>query len=158
MISEELGTDKVVHKDFPTNLNKLMAWDGSLDKEVTIPIERNDFTLEVKVSAMTDEQQNEYERQCTSVVKGRRGGRNEKEIDESKLIKIYLLHHIVDPDLKDSELQAKFNVDDLTHPQSIVTKIFLPGELQKIARLMLKISGFDNLDDVDELIENLVKG
>lgn len=157
MNEQKLGTDKIVDI-MPTNLKKLMEWDGNLDKEVVIPIERTDFVLEVKVSAMTDEQQNEYERQCTSVVRGRRGGRNEKEIDENKLIKIYLLNHIVDPDLKDSELQAKFNADDLIHPESVVTKIFLPGELQKIARLMLKLSGFDNLDDVDELIENLTSG
>ena len=151
MVEEVMGTDNGI----PTNLDTLMKWDGNLEKEVIIPIEREDFTLQVRVNAMSEEQQEKYEKQSTSV-RGR-GNSRIREVDETKVLKLYILNHVIDPDLNNSDLQAKFNPNNSMHPEDIVAKLFLPGELQKIGRLVLRLSGFDNSDEVDEQIANLMK-
>ena len=104
---------------------------------------------------MSDDQQNEYEEQCAEWTSRR--GTPTKTVDEMKLIKLYVLHHVADPNLMDPELQVKFNPNNAMKPEAIISKIFLPGELMKIGRLVLKLSGFDDLADVDNQIENLIR-
>lgn len=148
-MTEEQGTIN----NIPTNLNKLMEWDGNLEEERTITLERSGFNLEITVSSMSSEQQEQYEDEASGWI-SQRGGRV-KDTDEAKLMRLYLYNHVVDPDLKNPELQSKFNAGN--KPEMIVSKIFKAGELQKVGRLILKLSGFDNVDEVDAQIENLMK-
>jgi len=140
----------------PSNLNQLMKWDGNLNQDASIVIERpGGFKMTVVCTSMSDDQQNEYEEQCAEWTSRR--GTPTKTVDEIKLIKLYVLNHVADPDLNDPELQGKFNPNNAMRPEIIISKIFLPGELMKIGRLILKLSGFDDLADVDNQIENLIR-
>ena len=47
---------------------------------------------------------------------------------------------VVEPDLKNGELQKVYGVVD---PPDIVTAIFLPGEVNKIANKLFDLAGFD---------------
>jgi len=47
---------------------------------------------------------------------------------------------VVEPNLKDKELQKAFKASE---PFDVVTEIFLPGEVSKIAGHLLKLAGFE---------------
>ena len=52
----------------------------------------------------------------------------------------YIVYNcIIEPNLRDAELQKVYGVAE---PMDIVTAVFLPGELTKIANKLLDLSGF----------------
>lgn len=64
----------------------------------------------------------------------------------------YLVYNsIVEPNLKDSELQANF---ELETPMHIVEKIFTPGEITSLALELIKLAGYNDSVKLVEDIKN----
>lgn len=53
--------------------------------------------------------------------------------------KYVVYNSLVQPNLKDSELQQAYGVTD---PMDIVTAIFLPGEIAKMGNMLFDLAGF----------------
>ncbi|WP_274363712.1 phage tail assembly chaperone [Paenibacillus thermotolerans] len=62
-------------------------------------------------------------------------------------------HCVVEPDLKNKELQTQF---ECTEPTDIVDMIFEPGEVSEISNFILQLSGFGgkSVKKVDEELKN----
>ena len=138
-----------------TSLDFLLGWDGNLSQKIELPIERHGKPfITVTLSSMTGEEQTKYEKQATSHVRTRTGV--ETELDEVKLVKLHILNHVIDPNLKDPQLLSKFGCD-VNNPIPIVDKVFLPGEQVKIASAILRLSGFSNINEMDDELANLLE-
>lgn len=71
------------------------------------------------------------------------------EMDSEYESNKYFVYEIVqEPNLKDSQLQDEFGVED---PVDIVEEIFEPGEIVDIAKAGMKFAGFGTIQVVEEL-------
>ena len=136
------------------NLNKLLDWDGDLDTQLDLKFDRDGFTLGVKIQSMSSTLNRQIEAKCTDIINKR--GRISREVDDRKYLLMQIYECVVDPNLKDQQLQAKFNADRLGSPYTIVENIFKMGEQIKIAVAIQKLSGFDDIDEVESEISNLL--
>jgi hypothetical protein len=84
----------------------------------------------------------------------RRGGNKQRELDNRKLSKLLVAEGLVSPDLSQGsndfkQLAEKYGVMDA---ESLVGKMFLPGEVDQIAEKVLILSGYD--DDLETIAGN----
>jgi translation initiation factor 1 (eIF-1/SUI1) len=64
---------------------------------------------------------------------------------------LLVLEGVVEPNLKDQELQKHFGAST---PKDLAEILFQGGAMAKIADLISKVSGFDNDDEEEEEIKN----
>lgn len=74
--------------------------------------------------------------------------KGEREIDGQMLNAAVIAKGCVDPDFADKSLIAHYGASDAV---DCVSKALLPGEIAKVLTAIMKLSGFD---DEDELIED----
>ncbi|RCX22960.1 XkdN-like tail assembly chaperone [Fontibacillus phaseoli] len=74
--------------------------------------------------------------------------KGEKELDGQLFNAVLIAKGCVDPDFSDKALIAHYGATDAA---DCVTKALLPGEIAKVLTAIMKISGFD---DEEELIED----
>ena len=76
------------------------------------------------------------------------------KIDERKAEMDLIVHGVVEPDFRDSRLLEKFHVQD---PAEIVKAIFLPGEIVKISKKIVELSGIDEEQNSQANIDKEIK-
>ena len=75
-------------------------------------------------------------------------------IDNHQFLRKMIFQSVVDPDLRNAELQAKFKP---AMPYLIVNQIFKSGELIQLMKLINRLSGFKDDVESDNEIENLLR-
>lgn len=74
------------------------------------------------------------------------------DMEDSEQADVYLVYNcVVEPDLKNKELQEAFKV---VEPDEIVTKIFEPGEITNISKECLVLAGYSNSVEVVSDLKN----
>lgn len=91
----------------------------------------------VKVKALSGRQIQRVEELAT--VKGKRN-----DFDASLLVCVY---GVTSPDLNNEDLKAKFGA---ASPKDLVENLFRPGEVAKIGKAIMKLSG-SGMDDEEEI-------
>ena len=72
-------------------------------------------------------------------------------IDLYKLQFRTIVEGVQEPNLKDKDLMAHFNVKT---PIDLVNKLFIPGEISDISAQITSLCGFESQKDVDEQVKN----
>lgn len=122
-----------------TGLEALLGATLDVQDSVYIPRLKTHFT----VRALDQAELTRAHEQAT--IPTRKG---EKEIDGQMLNAAVIAKGCVDPDFSDKALIAHYGATDAT---DCVTKALLPGEIVKVLGAIMKLSGFD---DEDELIDD----
>lgn len=98
--------------------------------------------LDLTIGSLTDREFKECATQAEVPVPrgpGQRAGA--KETDGNLLQRLIVAKGVVNPDLSDSRLLSKH---ECFLPEELVQKVFLPGEINNIAELILEVSGFND--------------
>ena len=82
-------------------------------------------------------------------VKG--GRRGEKELDGSLLSRRIVVAATVEPDFTSEELCRAYGVLD---PLEVPGKMLLAGEFKKLSEEIMRLSGFDDAEDLEEEAKN----
>ena len=131
------------------NLDFLLEWDGSLEEEATITFPRGEFELKVACKTISSEVYRQIEKSCMQYSK-----LEGETIDNHQFLRKMIFQSVVDPDLRNAELQAKFKP---AMPYLIVNQIFKSGELIQLMKLINRLSGFKDDVESDNEIENLLR-
>ena len=150
------GQDNIVDevqeakKDIVENstLQSLLEWDGSIDiKDVmnlpSLPGGRP--AISITLRSLTSREMDKYRDLATFKGKNRTG-RTIKDVDDDHFQLILLFNAIVEPNLKNASIQSKLNPSG--SPEYIVSRMFLPGEQERMSRRVFEISGFDIDEDI----------
>lgn len=74
------------------------------------------------------------------------------DMDDSEKADVFMVYNcIVEPNMKDQELQKAYGV---VEPDEIITKIFEPGEITSISKQCLILAGYNNSVEVVSDIKN----
>lgn len=95
------------------------------------------------VKPMTEPQLQGYKARCKT-----KKGKNETELDQSKLNMLVISNHVIDPNFSDAELLSHAGC---TTAADFISRKFVVGDVADIAAKILEISGVD--DDINEDIE-----
>ena len=125
-------------------LEALLSADTNITEQVYIKRLDTNFT----VKALNDEAFKEIQEEATIYIG--KGVNQRKEIDESKLNSLVVVKAVVDENgdllFKNTKLLEKFNAKTA---EECVRKALLAGELLKITKVVMDISGFT--DDIEEI-------
>ena len=114
------------------NLDKLLGWDGDLTTYQEVELERNGFNINIKLQSMDSKLNKKIEKDCTEISKNK--GEITRVVNERMYLLKQIFHCIVDPNLQDEKLQAKFNANGFDY--LIVEKIFKVGEQIRLAKII----------------------
>lgn len=120
-----------------TGLDALLGATVEQESQVYIPRLKVEFT----VRAISNEELRKATDQATH-----RTGRGEKKVDERLFNLIVIAKGCADPDFGNRELIEKYDAADAA---DCVAKALLPGEVAKVLKAILDLSGFG---DDEELI------
>ncbi len=122
-------------------LDTLLKWDGNLHVTGKVRIDRLD--IDVRIRAAGIEEMEKYNKASENVTTRR--GVVDRQVDNIKLGRLLVFNCVEDPDLKDSRLQQRHNLENGKERVEtlIVNSLFLPGEMVMLQDEILKLSGFD---------------
>lgn len=80
-------------------------------------------------------------------------GRQTSKVDTNKYLGRLVAASVVEPDLKDSELQASYGV---VGEDNLVRKMLLPGEFAKLLEAVQDLNGYDaeEFDEIKDEVKN----
>lgn len=101
--------------------------------------------LTLTVGSLTDRDFKEISDQSEVAVsrKNRRAGGNapQKETDGNLFLRLVVANGVVDPDFSNAQLLAS---QECFTPDQLVQKLLLPGEIARIAEIIMDLSGFND--------------
>ena len=152
---EETRTNDRINEISSEGLERLLQWDGNLrlEDKVILPHFTKVLGIPVKIRSFSSDEQKYIEDTCVDVTI--RNGQRIREPNYLKMVQKYLWLCIVDPNLKDTRLQVKFNSG--RNEEQIISKLFLPGEQQTLGAAILRLSGHSD-EDVKDLMVGLGGG
>lgn len=117
---------------------------SNITEEIDIP-RLAQAGYKVKISAMTGDQFQEYQKQATAI------GRHKKVAFDGKLFnELVVINHTIDPNFKDANM---IKAAGCTTPAQLMYKVLKAGEIQELSKQISSLSGFD--DDVDSNVEEV---
>lgn len=122
----------------------------------------NEETQEVKlkrfpspfvIKSITEEENDALKRQYTVKVRAKNGAKV-PDMDTNKYMIALILSCIVEPDLKNADLQAFYNTTGSAG--DTLKKMLKPGEYTTLFQAIQDINGFDS-DEMDDLVDEAKK-
>lgn len=101
---------------------------------------------EIRIVSADDERL--IEKKCTNEKRDRRTGTITQIRDDNEYITALAAHGVVFPDLKDKGLQNSWGVSTAV---DLLRKMLTPGELVKLSRAVLQMSGLGDVDMDEDL-------
>ena len=111
--------------------------------------DENGKAVPFRIRAVTQEENDLLVKQSMRLVKG--GRRGEKELDGSLLSRRIVVAATVEPDFTSEELCRAYGVLD---PLEVPGKMLLAGEFKKLSEEIMRLSGFDDAEDLEEEAKN----
>lgn len=111
--------------------------------------DENGKAVPFKIRAVTQEENDLLVKRSMRPVKG--GRRGEKELDGSLLSRRIVVAATVEPDFTSEELCRAYGVLD---PLEVTGKMLLAGEFKKLSEEIMRLSGFDDAEDLEEEAKN----
>ena len=111
--------------------------------------DENGKAVPFKIRAVTQEENDLLVKRSMRPVKG--GRRGEKELDGSLLSPRIVVAATVEPDFTSEELCRAYGVLD---PLEVPGKMLLAGEFKKLSEEIMRLSGFDDAEDLEEEAKN----
>ncbi len=111
--------------------------------------DENGKAVPFKIRAVTQEENDLLVKRSMRPVKG--GRRGEKELDGSLLSRRIVVAATVEPDFTSEELCRAYGVLD---PLEVPGKMLLAGEFKKLSEEIMRLSGFDDAEDLEEEAKN----
>ena len=105
-------------------------------------VDKDGNALKFTIKPMLNEQYLEYQKQCLEV-KGKKVDFNTKRFNN-----LVVLNHTIDPKFTDATLVKEA---ECVTPEQLMNKVLLAGEIDTLAQLIRRVSGF--CEDLDELVE-----
>ena len=103
--------------------------------------DENGNNLKFKIKPILFEDLNRLKRKATFIDKN-----GQAIIDEGKLNALCIIEATLDPNFKDIKSLEKLNIST---PEQYLNKVLLAGEIERLIKEILSISGF--MQDIDEL-------
>ncbi len=104
--------------------------------------DENGNNLKFKIKPILFEDLNRLKRKATFIDKN-----GQAIIDEGKLNALCIIEATLDPNFKDIKSLEKLNIST---PEQYLNKVLLAGEIERLIKEILSISGF--MQDIDELV------
>lgn len=102
-----------------------------------------------KIRALTQDENNRLSRQSMRPVKG--GKRGEKELDHTLYTSRIVTAATVSPDFTNAELCKAYGTMD---PLEVPGRMLLAGEYNRLMDAIMKLSGFDDAEELGEQAKN----
>lgn len=104
--------------------------------------DKNGDNLKFKVKPISFEELNRLKRKATFIDKN-----GQAIIDEGKLNTLCIIESTLEPSFKDIKSMEKLNINT---PEQYLNKVLLAGEIERLIKEILVISGF--MESIDELV------
>jgi hypothetical protein len=101
-----------------------------------------------KLKAITEDENDTLRKGATKRAKGKPGQQSSSEIDQTEYQSKLVVACVVEPNLKDAELQKSYGV---LGSESLIRKMLLAGEYTNLLLKVTEINGFDK--DINSLVE-----
>jgi hypothetical protein len=135
-------------------LEELLSIDLAKSMEEEIDLSPR-FKTPWKVKAMSNEINAQLLERATRYKKNPRTQEQIRELDNIEFTRLVVAYCTSSPSLLDPKLYAKFGVDRKL-PDQLVSKILLPGEVDRLASTIMRLSGFR--DDLVTVAKNSSNG
>lgn len=106
----------------------------------------NGELLKFTVRSLSDDEMEEINKSCQKF-----GKKGKVEFDTSKFNRMVAISGTKDPDFRDAESIKSVGV---ISPEDYIKKVLLPGEITHLADSILKISGYQDLEELREEAKN----
>lgn len=100
------------------------------------------FGMDFEVKGFTDQEFRDIREQATYG-----SGKKKGEVNETELVNLIVAYGVVSPNLSDPKVMKKYGARDAA---DAVSKAFLVGELATLRDAILKLSGFDEEESIEE--------
>ena len=104
--------------------------------------DKNGDNLKFKIKPISFEELNRLKRKATFIDKN-----GQAIIDEGKLNTLCIIESTLEPSFKDIKSMEKLNINT---PEQYLNKVLLAGEIERLIKEILVISGF--MESIDELV------
>lgn len=104
--------------------------------------DKNGDNLKFKIRPISFEELNRLKRKSTFIDKN-----GQAIIDEGKLNTLCIIESTLEPSFKDIKSMEKLNINT---PEQYLNKVLLAGEIERLIKEILVISGF--MESIDELV------
>lgn len=104
--------------------------------------DKNGYNLKFKIKPISFEELNRLKRKATFIDKN-----GQAIIDEGKLNTLCIIESTLEPSFKDIKSMEKLNINT---PEQYLNKVLLAGEIERLIKEILVISGF--MESIDELV------
>ena len=119
-------------------LHAFLSYDQKAEKEVFI----KRFGVNFRIKGLTQEEYYELKEQATHKV-----GKGKSQVNELELDGLLIAKGVVEPNFNDPQVISKFKAKD---GADAALKSLLFGELKTVQAEILKLSGFEDDEDVEE--------
>ncbi len=133
LIDKLLQMDKARLMEMPTKEVEMPRLSGVLGE-----------TFKVKCKAIDGERYADIQRSAIDLNK--KGGLRNINLYEMQVLTV--IEGVVEPSLKDERLLAYFGC---VTPKELVKKLFLAGEIAELSNVITELSGYDKVDDEEEV-------
>ena len=107
--------------------------------------DKNGKILKFKIKVMSEEELNSARKAATKILK-----KGKTDFNTMIFNRIVCINNTIEPDFKNSESIKK--TGSIT-PEQYLTRVMLPGEIDRLVKEILELSGFS--DDMDELVDDV---
>jgi len=132
-------------------LEELLSLDVTRGIEESVDL-RPVFQSKWTVKALSNERNAELLERATRYKRNPRTQEQIRELDNIEFTRLIVAYCVTSPNLLDPKLYAKYGVDR-KRPDQLVAKILLPGHVDRLAGVIMRISGFR--DDLVTEAKNL---
>lgn len=102
--------------------------------------------LKFTVKALSDDEMEEINKVCQRITK-----KGKMEFDTSKYNRMIAIAGTKDPNFRDAE---SLKLAAVVSPEEYIKKVLLPGEISHLSDAILKLSGYQDMDELREEAKN----
>ena len=128
-------------------LDKLLNADEAPIPEKTVLIKR--LGIPITLKGISQKKIAKLRNRYTRTVKGRKGAPDTKEVDSEEFVLALIVESTVKPNFNKEELFNKYKVSG---PVELISRIFLPGELEQLSEVAYELCGYeDEFEEIEEI-------
>jgi len=140
MLPVEAGhEDPKLHQSFDP-LEELLSYDITKGLEAEVDMSPQ-FENKWRVKALSNDMNANLLERATRYRENPRTHEQVRELDNVEFTRLIVAYCVIEPNLQDPKLYAKFGVDR-KRPDILVAKVLLPGHVDRIAGAIMRLSGF----------------